>query len=100
MFNSIAIWFTGLFDKIKATIQPFLAQVFSASLNLFISKLWELAVEIVGELSAEDLTNAQKRNEAIKRITKASKEKGIEYRDSQVALLVELAVQYWKSVKG
>lgn len=93
-------WLVSLFNKVQATIQPFLSKVFNAAMNAFIAKLWETAVEAVeaaGKL--EDLSNAEKRKEAVKRVIESAKANGIEYKDSMVNLLVEMAVAYWKSLQ-
>lgn len=99
MFNPIE-WVKNLFSKVQSTIKPFLAQVFNAAMNAFIAKLWETAVEAVQDVSLQDLTNAEKRNAVVKKIIAVAKQNGIEYKDSMVNLLCEMAVSYWKALQA
>jgi len=97
MFNPFS-WIKNIFTKVKPTINAFLAQVFHATMQAFVAKLWETAVEATKEVSLQDLTNAEKRKAVVKRITEVAKENGIEYKEHMLNLLTEMAVAYWKSL--
>jgi hypothetical protein len=98
MFNPFT-WLSGIFSKFQATIGDFLKGVFSAELTLVIAKLKGPAIEIVKDLMDTDLTNAQKRADALKQLTQAAKELGLDVGKSALNLLIEMALQYVKNLK-
>jgi len=86
----------NIFQKLWSWISnAFLGFVKSAVDQLtqkLIVELKDLAIAIVSELEAGNLTSAAKRAEAFKRIKAEAVAKGLAYKDSAINLLIELAV--------
>jgi len=93
LWEKIKAFFNTLLRQFKA----FISEVFSVSTQMLIAELKEFAVTTVANLSLQDLTNDQKRAEAIARIKAEALTKGQEIGDSLAATIVELAYQYFKN---
>lgn len=98
MFNPIT-WFLGMFSKVQATLGDFIKGVFTAELTLIVAELKQPAIEIVKNLMEADLTNAQKRSEALKELAAIAKNVGLDVGKSALNLLIEMALQYVKNLK-
>ena len=98
MFNPFS-WLAGMFVKVQSTIGDFLKSVFNAELTLAITELKGPAIDIVKDLLDADLTDAQKRSDAVKQLAQVAKGLGITVGKSALNLIVEMAVQYVKNLK-
>lgn len=94
-------WLSNLFNSLRRALWSFLKAIFQGAVELILSQLRELAIEIVKEIADDPtlLTDEEKRNAAFERLKSAALDKGIETRDSLISLAIELAVTYCK-VKG
>lgn len=79
----------ALFNALK----PILLMI----LNLITKEAFDLVLEIVERVGALDLTNNEKREEALRVATILLKASGHNLKDSVVNLLIELAVSKLKS---
>jgi hypothetical protein len=84
--------FKWLWEKISNAFIAFVKEAVDKLTQKLIAELKDYAVEVVTELASTDLTNAQKRKEAFDKLVAEAKEKGLEYKDSAINLLIELAV--------
>ena len=98
MFNPFS-WLVDMFVKVQSTIGDFLKSVFNAELTLAITELKGPAIDIVKDLLDADLTDAQKRSDAVKQLAQVAKGLGITVGKSALNLIVEMAVQYVKNLK-
>ena len=89
VFKVIWSWISNAFlNFIKAAVDK-LTQKFIVELQAF-------AIEVVATLATTDLTSAQKRKEAFDKIKAEAIARGLDYKDSAINLLVELAVAHLK----
>ncbi len=86
------------FVRVGAVLKNVLKSVFSVVSKQLIDELLDFAITICKDLDAEDLTSSEKRKEAFKSIKAEATERGLDLRDSLVNLLIELAVNYVKSL--
>lgn len=89
--------FKWIWEKISNTFISFVKEAVSKLTQKLVAELKDFAYDIVKELSIGDLTNSEKRNQAFKKIKDEVIKRGIEFKDSSVYFLVELAYQ---KVKG
>jgi surface antigen len=92
MFN---IW-NWIKAKFVSTVKAFLASVFTKAKTEIIAALKDVAVQAVIKLADTDLSNEEKRKAAITEIKAYALARGIQVKDSMLALIVELAVQVVK----
>ena len=93
------VWFKNMFSKVFKAFKSFITEVFESALRVFIGVLKDYAINVVYQLSATDLSNEAKRNEAFKKIKLEAIAKGLEVRDSWINILIEMALQYVKNLK-
>ena len=87
-----------LYRFIGFTASSNTVQFFKAtSVNIFVSVFLPVAEVIVAEVDDLMLTNAKKRREAFKRITKAVDKAKMQWKPHLVNLLIEMAVSELKS---
>lgn len=98
MFNPFT-WISSIFNKFQNTIQGFLKSVFTAELTLVIAELKDPAIAIVKNLMSSDLSSAEKRNQALAALAEEAKKLGLDVGKSALNLLIEMAVQYVKTLK-
>ena len=75
-----------------------LNKLVSAARAMLKTELGKVAWAVVAELESGNLTNGQKKREAIKRIKQAAKDSGIQTKDSLIDLLIGFAVARLKGV--
>ena len=102
-------WFTQIRDLIAGVVAELYrsigfaassntVQFFKAtSVNIFVSVFLPVAEVIVAEVDDLVLTNAKKRREAFKRITKAVDKAKMQWKPHLVNLIIEMAVSELKS---
>lgn len=88
--------FAWLWSKISNVFLSFVKTAVDQLTQTLIVALKDFAVETVAELATTDLTNAAKRAEAFKKIKDQAIAEGLEYKDSAINLLIELAVAQLK----
>ena len=98
MFNPFT-WISGVISKFQSTIGAFLKTVFNSEMTLVIAKLKDPAIAIVQNLMSSDLSSAEKRNQALASLAAEAKALGLDVGKSALNLLLELAVQYVKTLK-
>ena len=81
-----------LWEKISNAFVSFVKDAVSKLTQKLIVELKDFAVKIVLDLATTDLSSAEKRKEAFKKIRDEAIARGLEYSDSAVNLLIELAV--------
>ena len=84
------------FSKLLRSFWGFIKEVFNGTTELVLAQLKDIAINAVEEMSKTDLSNAQKRNVAFKKIADYANEKGIQARDSLINCVLEIALQYIK----
>ena len=67
-----------------------------AAKKLLKSELGKIVMAVVAELVQSNLSNSEKREEALRRIKDQAKESGLEYKTGIINLLIELAVNRLK----
>lgn len=92
----IGKFFKGLFGTIFG--KSALKKLAEAGKALLSSALGQIAWAVVNELDGANLSTADKRLEALKRIAAKAKEAGLDVKDSAISLLIEMAVQRLKGV--
>ena len=99
-------FFTSFFSGFKTKVSQIFSFLFgekeaaafgTAALGLLKTELGQIAFTVVESISFEELSNAQSRKLAFKQIASAAKDGGLEYKDSIINLLIELAIN---SLKG
>lgn len=98
MFNPFT-WISGIFAKFQNTIGDFLKSVFNSEMTLVIAKLKDPAIAIVKNLMSSDLSSAEKRTQALEALMAEAKALGLDVGKSALNLLIEMAVQYVKTLK-
>jgi hypothetical protein len=83
----------GLTSSVVAFYLPILKELISSS----VEDLLPLALEIVSSLADSKRTGTQKRDFAVKRLTKAASDAGISVSESLIRFTVESAVQKLKT---
>jgi fructose-1,6-bisphosphatase/inositol monophosphatase family enzyme len=97
MFKSISEFFKNVFfPKVKA----FLKKVFTSAVQIAIGEIQDLVRTVVADLASEDLTNAEKRAEAYRRIVAELKASGKSVKESIIRATIELAVLELKQDSG
>lgn len=84
--------FIGIFGSEAAR------QFAEAAKAMLASTFGAIVLGVVQELSFENLSTAEKREEAVRRIAAAAISKGLNVRESMIRLLIEIAVQSLKGV--
>jgi hypothetical protein len=93
-------WFTALFSKAVRAFKEFLKIAFPIALQIFIGLLKDIAISIVTKLETTDLSSDAKRAEAFKQISIEARTKGLQFKDSWINLLIEIAVAVVKQMKA
>ena len=91
MFSAIKIFMSSIWVYLKPLVLQFMNKTGQLALNI--------AIDVVKDLSAEDLTSSEKREVAFGKIKGKLKDQGIEARDSIINSAIEIAVQNIKSLK-
>ena len=86
MFNFI----TGLFLKVFRTIKSILKAVFTASFQLLMERLKDIATESITKLATTDLSNDDKRNQAFSEIKEYALSKALSFTNSDIYLIIEI----------
>jgi len=95
IFRAIGDFFQNVFfPKLKS----FFSAVFTKSVQMMLAEIKDVVRNVVSEISVEDLTNAEKRNEAYKRIVAELKASGKTVKESIIRLAIEMAVTELKNV--
>lgn len=90
-------WIKALFNKLMASFNEFIKEVFNQEAKLLIAEFKDFAIEVVKKLAVTDLSSEAKRLEAIKEIKEEAIRRGKELSDSMLNLLIELAVTWYKN---
>jgi hypothetical protein len=94
IFSKISTWFKDtFFPKLKT----FLKAVFTSAVSIAVASIKDTVQEVVNELNFENLTNAEKRNEAYKRVVAKLKEEGKEVGENIIRMTIEMAVAALKN---
>lgn len=88
MWKRIANFFNAAVRKLRT----FLNALLEGGLELALAGIQEIANQVVTELNYENLTNDEKRKEAIKRISERALAQGNSVKESLIRLAIELAV--------
>jgi hypothetical protein len=86
----VAHTFVDLFGSAAAQ------QFAGASLALMKSAIGAIVTKVVGELATTDLSSSEKREEAVVQILAFAGQEGIAVAESEVRMLIEIAVQFVK----
>ena len=89
IFQTFWNWLTNIFVAFIKTAVDQLTQK-------FIVEFKDFALKVVMDLATTELTSAAKRKEAFDKIKAEAIARGIEYKDSAINLLIELAVAQLK----
>jgi len=89
-------WIASLFNKLIKVFKAFIAEALPIAKQIIIAQLKDIALETVQNLAVTDLSNDDKRKEAIKAITEYAKLNGIKAGESIINTMIELAVQKLK----
>lgn len=89
--------FKTLIDLFRNSFLDFLKAVFSPLSKKLVEELKDFAIDTVKELQESDLTSAEKRKEAFKKIKAEAIERGLAFTESALYLIIELALQYVKN---
>ena len=89
-------WLKEILNLLVATFKKFIKAAFPVVKQVVISELKDYAIAVVVELAQTDLSNAQKRSEAWKRILEEGEKRGLEVGESLARTLAEMAYQYYK----
>jgi hypothetical protein len=84
--------FSWLWDKIRSAFVNFIKDAVNQLTQKLIVELKDFAIKTVIELASSDLSSAEKRKEAFKKIKEEAIARGLEWKDSAINLLIELAV--------
>lgn len=68
-----------------------------AATELFKTALGKIVLEVVSTLQSGDLTSTERHAAAVREIVATARKEGIEFKDSMVNFLIELAVQALKN---
>jgi hypothetical protein len=90
-------WFKDLWNKFIVAFNEFIEQAFSEATKIAIGMFSAFALKVVIELAATDLTSTAKRAEAFKKIKDEAIKQGKTLSDSVINLLIELAVEKYKT---
>jgi len=91
----------GWFKKLGRFFKKFVVVLFgksaakalaNAAKQMFQSAFGSVVLGIVAELSASNLSNAEKRSAAFGRVKELAEFKGVEMKDSLINLVIEMAV--------
>jgi hypothetical protein len=93
-------WLGNLWNKFILAFKEFIATAFSESTKLAIGQFGAFALQIVTKLASTDLSSAEKRAEAFKQIKAEAISQGKALSDSVINLIIELAVEKWKTLTG
>ena len=88
MFSAIKRFFKSAIRKLWKIIK----KVVSSALEMFLAELIDYAKEVVKTLIKADLSNEEKRKKAFKEIQVEAMRRGMDYRESWINILIELAV--------
>ena len=97
---SVWTWITGWWNKLMLAFKEFIATAFSEATKLAIGQFGAFALQVITKLAATDLTSAEKRATAFKEIQAEALAQGKTLSDSVINLIIELAVEKWKTVTG
>lgn len=97
VFKSIGSFFSGIFfPKFKV----FINQVFTQAVTIAMAEIQDIVFSVVEDISYENITNAQKREAAVKAIKAKLKESGKEASESVIRATIELSVLKLKQSVG
>ena len=85
-----------IWNKISNSFLSFVKEVVNKLTQKLIVELKDFAYDAVREVNIKDLTNSEKRKEVFKKIKEEAITRGLEYKESAINLLIELAVQKLK----
>ena len=89
----------SFFVKAGTVLKNVFTTIFAALSKQVIDEMLDFAISICSELDIKDLASSDKREEAFKAIGDEAKVRGLSLRDSLINLLIELAVNYIRSLK-
>lgn len=87
--SKIWMW---LLKWIVPAVVSFIKEVFTEARQRAVEALKDIAIEAVTELAKTDLSNDVKRKSAIEKIKNYAISRGMDVKDSTLALIVEMAV--------
>jgi len=90
----------AFFVKAGSVLKNVLKTIFVVFSKEIIDELLDFAISICGELDGKDLSSSDKRKEAFKAIKDEATVRGMNLRDSLINLLIELAVNYIRSLQA
>jgi len=96
IFANVGNFFKSMFSGLVRVFKKFIEVALPIAKQVIIAQLKDIAMQAVTEMSFENLTNEEKRKEAMIRISSYAKDKGIDASESIVGLVTELAVQMLK----
>lgn len=80
---------SDLFLKVFKTIKSILKSVFTASFQLLLERLKDIATESITKLATTDMSNFQKREQAFKDIKTYALTKALSVNDRDINLIIE-----------
>jgi len=95
IWEKIKRFLLGIYYELKEFIKIAIPQVVA----IIFLDLKNFAIQVVEELELEDISNEDKRKQALKKIKKEAKKRGFELKDRVINLLIELAINYIKNKK-
>ena len=92
-------WIVGLWNKAVKVFKEFMAIALPIVSQIVIAELKDFAVDVVTSFDGTTLTNDEKRKAAFNAIKAEAISRGISVSTSLLNTLVELAVQYIRSLR-
>jgi len=93
-------FFISLFGFFRNPLKAILKRIFTQVVVAFFNQSWKIVLEEVAKFnSITDVTNAKKRDAVFKSAKKRIADAGIDVKDSVLNLVIEMAVNYLKSLR-
>jgi len=93
MFN----WLKNLFNKFVSFFKDLLSAALPVWKQILIGQMSKFAVQVVSELTGNDMTDDEKRAAAFARLKEFAEQNAIEAKDSLINFTIELAYQKLKA---
>lgn len=90
-------WISDMFLKVLKTVKSILFAVFTASFQLLLEKLKNIATASIIRLASTDLSNSEKREQAFSDIKGYAIKQAITFTDSDLNLIIEIIYKQLKN---
>jgi len=100
MFKKIWKKIKNVFVSVWGQVKEFLKTAIPQVVAIIFLDLKDFAIQVVSELELKDISNEEKRKQALEKIKEEAKKRGFELKDRIVNLLIELALNYIKNKKS